>query len=238
MNFIAHYFLDRFHPESAFAVGAATPDLLSIYNPSLRIKAHHLGRIDPEDLKTSELALIDGIQRHFDADAVFHSSDFFKNETAHISQEIKTRLPHLTVPRKYFIAHILLELILDKVLIKDFPGLLDEYYQHYRNTAPFEDITRSTELVAQKRLPNYEQFLMKFQQNRYLFQYREWSHIAFVLKKILIRVGIRERDFLEEKAFFDLMADYQNHLHGQYPGLFKLLKKEIGIRKNGRKRGF
>lgn len=233
MNFVSHYFLDRFHPESSFAVGAATPDLLSIYNPSLRIKAHHISRLDPDELKGADIALIDGIQRHFDADAVFHSSDFFKAETAYISKALKERLSHTEVPRKYFIAHILLELILDKALIEDHPGLLEEYYNHYRNTVPFLEIRHTTELVAGKRLPNYEQFLQKFYQNRYLFQYREWDHIAFVLKKILIRVGIHERSFLEEKAFILLMEDYQDHLHEQYGGLFDLLEKDMKLRENG-----
>ena len=42
MNLVAHFYLDQHHPEPLFAVGAATPDLLSIYNNGIRLKQRNL----------------------------------------------------------------------------------------------------------------------------------------------------------------------------------------------------
>ena len=77
MNFAAHFFLDMDRPESLFHIGAATPDLLSIYNAELRIKESHLGQIDHEFLGDVEEIFIAGIKRHFMQIRSFTLLDFF-----------------------------------------------------------------------------------------------------------------------------------------------------------------
>lgn len=219
MNFIAHFFLDRENPESFFAIGAATPDLLSIYNPTLRIKKHHVKDLDLNVLTEPDLILLDGVNRHFHADAVFHTSNFFHRETKWLSKQLERRLPENAVPRKYFIAHILLELILDKALIQDHPGLLEDYYRHF-DDSPSEQVRLSTQKVSQHDLPNYERFLAKFRENRYLYHYQRWDHIVFVLKKIMEKVGIDEGNFTGHQEFGGLMEEFESRIRESYEQVF------------------
>lgn len=224
MNFAAHYFLDLDRPESLFHIGAATPDLLSIYNAKLRIKESHLGQIDHDSLGAVEETFIAGIQRHFHADKVFHSSDFFREECADITQRLKTRFKEGEVPRKFFISHILLELLLDKVLIDGHPDMLESYYNHFAKVSPIE-IRRVTEIAVSRELPNYESFIGKFIGNQYLYRYTDLEHIIFVLGRILRRVSIDEVAFLGNPVFTDLMGNYEGRLGTNYPGIFDQIRE-------------
>ncbi|MEM7040617.1 MAG: hypothetical protein AAF570_26880, partial [Bacteroidota bacterium] len=125
---------------------------------------------------------------------------------------------------KYFIAHILLELLLDKVLIAHNPDLLAEYYAHFEVAAPF-DVTRAgTETVVKHDLPNYESFLQKFLDNKYLYHYEELDHIAYILKRLLRRVGIQQSAFLDAEPFDRLMQDYEARLSTRYEIFFEEIR--------------
>jgi acyl carrier protein phosphodiesterase len=228
MNFLAHYYLDRDHPGSLFALGAATPDLLSIYNSGLRIKKGHANRMAGQPLNPEEAMLLQGIQRHFAADAAFHSSAFFQAETGHITDLLEERFPGNQATRKYFVAHVLLELLLDKVLIQEEPTLLDEYYAHYKGHSPFATVSSATERVAGKPLPNYADFLEKFLQNRYLGNYRQWEHIQYVLTRILRRVGVERYEYIDTPAFVELMRVYEERLKTLYKDMFAQMRKTLG----------
>lgn len=218
MNFIAHYFLDHSNPESFFAIGAATPDLLSIYNPGLRVKNHHL-KSQSLFFKPEHSIFHAGLKRHFQADAIFHSSEFFARETALISAAMHEKMEDANIPRKFFLAHILVELILDRVIMRDHPNIVMNYYHHF-DTTSMKSVKETTEFVVGHDLPNYEHFLNKFKENRYLLHYLEWDHIIFVVKLILRRVGIENHQFTENPAFFDLLSTYEAGLMSRYPALF------------------
>jgi hypothetical protein len=86
MNFLAHFFLDKDHPSAFFIVGAATPDLLSIYNSGLRIKAGQVDHLNADAQAHAEPHFLEGLARHFHADRVFHSSPLFSAETHEFSK--------------------------------------------------------------------------------------------------------------------------------------------------------
>ncbi len=220
MNFLAHFYLDRHHPSSFFVVGAATPDLLSIYNSGLRIKASHVDHLSDERRSHVDPMLIEGLERHFHADRVFHSSPLFASETKYFSSVLKAAFPEQDIARKYFVAHIILELLLDKVLIADNPTLLPAYYKHFEALKPFEVVTKGTEEVAKHPLPNYEAFLEKFVDNQYLYHYKEYDHLIYILRRLLRRVGVEKSDYLEDARFQKLMVDFEIRIKECYEQFF------------------
>ena len=209
MNFLAHFYLDRMHHSSSFVVGAATPDLLSIYNSGLRIKAGHVDHLDAAVRSSVDPQFLLGLERHFHADRVFHSSELFSQETHALSRILEQAFPEQDLPRKYFIAHILLELLLDKVLIHHDPQILPDYYLHFERLAPFDDLRRGTEAVSAHPMPNYEAFLQKFVENKYLYHYTENDHLIYILRRLLRRVGIEQSAFLDDPRFDQLMCDFE-----------------------------
>lgn len=220
MNFVAHFYLDRHYGNSSFAIGAATPDLLSIYNAELRIKNAQVQKVDTDSLSPVGQELLKGVERHFLADRIFHSSEFFTAETQFLSRSFADNFMDGDVPRKYFIAHVLLELMLDKVLIDNNPGLLEEYYHQFDEPDDFGEIHAATELISGRDLPNYDHFLQKFSENRYLYHYRRWDHIVYVLSRIMRRVNIEAREFLVDERFQHIMEQYEERLGSLYPAFF------------------
>ncbi len=220
MNFLAHFYLDRTHPSSSFIVGAATPDLLSIYNSGLRIKAGHVDHLADDVRAQVDPQFLLGLERHFHADRVFHSSALFSQETQALSRMLEQRFPEQELPRKYFIAHILLELLLDKVLIHHDPEILADYYNHFETQAPFHLLGKATETVAAHPLPNYDAFLTKFVENKYLYHYTENDHLIYILRRLLRRVGIEHSQFLDDPRFDQLMQDFELRIEGYFEEFF------------------
>lgn len=212
MNLVAHYHLDRDLVNSFFTVGAATPDLLSIYNSHLRIKERHLKKLSEDERGRITPPFLAGLQRHFFADGVFHTSPLFTRETKHISNMLEAYFPDLEIQRKFFIGHILLELMIDKVLINLHPGILESYYGHFESLLPFRDIKRSLEIAVGHELPNYEAYLKRFLRRKFLYHYADPQHIAWILRRILRRVRIRDTEYVQSPAFFQLMDDYEKRL--------------------------
>lgn len=224
MNFLSHYFVDRVNPDDMFTVGAATPDLLSIYDPKHRVKSGHLKRLPKETRALVDPGLIAGLEAHFFVDAVFHSSDYFLEETQFISAMLIEFFPERDIPRKYFLAHILLELMIDKVLIEDHPGILESYYAHFELLSPFHRVRTDTERIIGFQMDNYEGFLLKFVKNKYLYDYKNFSHLIYVIGRILRRVNISEDGFLSDDRFLKLMQRYEARLRDIYLLFFEEIK--------------
>ena len=209
MNLVAHFYLDRQRVNSYFTVGAATPDLLSIYNSRLRIKQRHLRKLTEEERGRVNPPFLDGLQRHFFADGVFHTSPLFHSETKRVSNMLVDYFPDLNIERKFFIGHILLELLLDKVLITRHPGILESYYGHFESLQPFRDVRQSLEIAVGHELPNYERYLSRFLRRKYLYHYADPEHLAWLLRHILRRVRISNTEYILSPTFFKLMEDYE-----------------------------
>ena len=139
-------------------------------------------------------------------------------------EELNNRFPPDAVPRKFFVAHVLLELILDKVLIRMNPGILEEYYDHFEQVPP-DDVHVATEKISGNDLPNYDSFIDKFRKNRYLESYVSWNHIIYVLKRILRRVNIQNDSFTEENEFHRLMCDFEDKLSDEYHDIFRQIEE-------------
>lgn len=221
MNFISHFYADREQTDSHFVIGSVSPDLLSIYNPELRIKHAHVAKFQKSGVNTVSKGFIEGLKAHFFVDRVFHSSPHFKSETQKISQLLIERFPDQEIPRKFFIAHILLELLLDKILIDLHPGILAAFYDHFASQGDFSEIQASTEQISGKPLNNYTGFLHKFLENKYLYHYQKYDHIIYVLGRIMRRVKIDDIAFLEAPTFLNLMKDYEAHLTGIHETFFE-----------------
>jgi acyl carrier protein phosphodiesterase len=227
MNFLAHFYLDRMHESSQFVVGAATPDLMSIYNSGFRIKASRVDHLPAETRAMVDPQFLLGLERHFHADRVFHSSPLFAQETHALSRMMEERFAEQELPRKYFIAHILLELLLDKVLIYHDADLLGDYYAHFARLAPYETLRQGTEIVSAHQMPNYEAFIGKFVDNKYLYHYTENDHLIYILRRLLRRVGIEQSHFLDDPRFDALMHDFEDRIEGYFEQFFSEIRGEV-----------
>lgn len=127
MNFFSHYFIDQHHAKQYFLFGGLLPEMLPHFNEKLR-KA--VFRNTQEFPKPEYEQIFNGIKRHYEIDGVFHNHAFFKRNTEIIKQRIlnDNALQPLHF-RTFYLAHIFLELLIDRVLIQHNKNEPEKFYQ-------------------------------------------------------------------------------------------------------------
>ncbi|MEM6801720.1 MAG: hypothetical protein AAF696_09990 [Bacteroidota bacterium] len=211
MNFLSHYYLDRDLDNSWFFLGVSTPDLVSIFNRNVRLKKNKMPLIRETENTEAEISFYNGCLRHIEVDGIFHSSEFFREETQRISKILTDAYLPEEISRAFFVAHVAFELILDKILIQETPGLVESFYGHMEKHSLDQQL-QMTEWVARTKLPGYKGFLHKFISRKYLSHYTDWDHVVYVLKKILMGVGVKPIEFLHDRKFIYLMEEYEEGL--------------------------
>ncbi|CAN5421135.1 hypothetical protein BH09BAC1_BH09BAC1_00720 [soil metagenome] len=123
MNFLSHYYLDRHHPSAYFKLGLVIPDLVRGYNKYMR-KA--VAAYQPQTAE--HRALQAGLGKHRETDRIFHTLPEFDYLQEEIKSQLKIHglLPKL--PRYWFLAHIAVEMLIDRNLMKQSPRLHVEFY--------------------------------------------------------------------------------------------------------------
>lgn len=217
MNFLSHYYLDHDVDDSLFVVGASTPDLLSIFDRKIKFKEGHISkRVQDSEVTAEQQSFYQGVIRHFQVDKLFHSSDFFHEETTQLSHKLREAFPDADIQRSFFLAHILLELTLDRLLIQKDESLLYQFYHHFDRCTPQRIKKLTGWLAGTDALTSYDAFLRKFTRDQHLYRYKDWSYIIFVLKRILRRVGIFEYAYLDSRAFMSFLFAYESDLASRY----------------------
>ncbi|MFN0202459.1 MAG: hypothetical protein ACKVTZ_13120 [Bacteroidia bacterium] len=219
---MSHYFLDQQIENHHFILGVCSPDLISIFNREVRFKAR---KIEAQHLSSTDYAFLQGVLRHFEVDAVFHSCQFFEEETQFISLQLKEIFGDVA-RRRFFVAHILLELLIDKILIAQNPNLVDDFYLRFEKIG-IPPLVQMSEALALMPLPSYDNFLEKFLSNQYLYHYSEAEYICFVLKRLLHRVHIEDNHYIDTPEFLQLLEDYEKRLEISLPQLFDFLSQNI-----------
>ena len=214
MNFISHYFLDKELDDSLFFVGMSTPDLLSVFDRSVRLRESRLPLLMENEVPPGHISFYNGVLRHFEVDALFHSSAFFEEETSRISRLMRDTFPGYGFHRLFFVSHVLFELLLDKILIDQHPDLLPDYFQHFEAQKP-EDVAQLTQWVTRAEIPGYENYYQKFVQRKHLYLYSDWKYVIYVLKRILQRVRIAKFSYLDEPRFLSVIRAYESDLSGR-----------------------
>lgn len=220
MNFLSHFYLDRQSTDSLFVSGTCTPDLMSIFNRTMRVKHH--SQVIPLGSET----FYQGVLRHYAADKAFHSCDFFLEESHNIALFLRKSFPSEQVHRTFFVGHVLVELLIDKILIGQDERLVGDFYAHLEVVSP-QTLSQTTQHFVTQPLLGYEAFLQRFIQNRYLFHYSKYEYIIFVLKQIVSRVGISQTTFMDSPTFLDYLMEYEKELIPKVENLFVFLHQEL-----------
>ena len=161
MNFVAHYYIDQHLDNQLFVIGVCTPDLLPVFDRKKRVRARKVLKVIEASQNDQLIQFGKGNLRHFEADDYFHSATFFQNETKLITEMIRERYPNGEIKRDFFVAHILFELVLDRILVLANPQVLDDFYQHWDNQ-DLSIIKNLTQQLCGENLTGYQLFLQRF----------------------------------------------------------------------------
>lgn len=191
MNYISHYFLDAEPANPYFNFGLILPDMMGAAHRGWKPAAAHT---DPAITGNADLAR--GVSAHLAADKIFHNTDFFKNgclELRGIFEENGLAAPGI---RMFFLVHIFLEMMLDRIIIRNRPDVANGFYDDIEQTdeGAILDFIRSDGVSAAEKFPL---FYNRFREHRYLLGYTQNESLFFAVNRILNRTG--QPAFPEEK---------------------------------------
>lgn len=124
MHFLSHYYVDRHTADPYRIVGALLPDI----SPGFTRTYNAVIRKNDWTLDHEPALIHAGVLRHYDVDRQFHGSPVFSDAVTYaLSALIDSGLDRDRY-RLSFIAHIAIELLLDRLLIGHNGSLVTEYY--------------------------------------------------------------------------------------------------------------
>ena len=186
MNYFAHAIrhLDKPH----FLAGLALPDLISVVDRKVRLRAR---RIEPMrgELQTREREIADGVLQHLEDDRWFHGTPAFFRVTGKLAQEFRELLGPDENWQCGFLGHVVCELLLDAELANRAPGRLEEYYRLMELWSPTQ-IEALVNQLAEKSTTRLAEFIPLFIRERFLFDYVEDEPLLRRLNQVMKRVQL------------------------------------------------
>ena len=123
MNYLSHYYFDSSEDNKYYNLGLILPDLARSHISKLRINPYK-----NIEFTTHEISSINkGCNKHFASDRKFHNWMTFVELTGRATDMIRES-GDKDINRDYFITHILVEVLLDKILLDQNPNLAEDFY--------------------------------------------------------------------------------------------------------------
>lgn len=186
MNYLSHAY--RFLNDPYFLAGAAVPDWLGVMDRSVRASSKRAAMFVECD-RSEWRSLARGIvQHHFD-DRWFHNTLAFAETCSRFTRWLGEALPADRSFRTSFVAHILVEILLDSTLTNAEPHLLDEYYRLLHQVDP-HIVQGGVNAMANKPTDRIAELLPRFLSERFLYDYSDDAKLLTRLNQVMRRVGL------------------------------------------------
>jgi hypothetical protein len=183
LNYLSHYYVHQNENSPLYSLGLVFPDLSRGF-------VTHPGKL-PIDNYGSLSMLALGCQQHFQADKIFHGSEFFKWGTEICIEILKKAKFQDQVERRWFIGHVLFEMLLDRILIRHKSQVGKDFY-HDLNSVDVQNILAFIQLHSNKEPERFIRFFEHFRKAAYIRNYPDNNLFAFSLSRIMMKAGLPE----------------------------------------------
>lgn len=223
MNFLSHYYFNRYEHNPSLTFGQLFPDLLK--------NADKQAQVFPEkhELALSLYPELDFIRAgwamHIKIDKIFHNLPFFHHHTHALRLKLAPVVENTPI-RAFFLAHIGLELLLDHLILVDEKVNEKQLYAELA-AVPQSHMILFLEECQYAEIQKFLNFFEQFQQHRYLGMYRNLSQVTQGLLNICRRIWkITITDELREQLTEQLAA-YLKILRPVYKSVFEEIEAQL-----------
>ncbi len=181
MNYLSHFYIDQKPGNHYYNVGLLLPDFARNHVTSFSKSA----LFDKEE----HTQIHTGCIAHYVADKKFHSSDFFEHYTEAFRNHLKAAPFSDSFQRRWFLAHILFEMMIDRLMVKHLNGLCQTYYRGLDEVEPIV----LGEFLQLNQAKNPDELLRNFNHFRnakYIFQYIDNNTFVYSLSRVLQYAGV------------------------------------------------
>jgi acyl carrier protein phosphodiesterase len=223
MNFLSHFYFERKNQDQNMVIGTVLPDLVKNAHKDWNLYPQKCEEffIDDEHLNS----LLKGWKRHLEVDLLFHSSNFFIEETAKLKQLLLPILNDSPV-RPSFLAHIGVELVLDHLLVIN--GKID-IVSFYDQLSKVNDKILSDFLIkaGSGDTDKFITFLNNFKSSRYLLSYQKIENISYALQRICMRLWAHPFDEHTRNLLTEQLEIYKISLEKNYFKIFNEIERKL-----------
>jgi len=188
MNYFAHglRFVDRPH----FLAGTAVPDWLSAADGRVRMRQRNvLPTLEHADPIHQQIA--QGVLQHLNDDQWFHATRGFVEITGEVTRRLRNTLSGRDGYRPSFVGHIATELLLDGVLIEQYPGRIDAYYQALGSVDPLA-VQQAVNTMSPRTTDQLALFIGLFLQSEFLRDYVDPKRLLSRLNQVMQRIRLNQ----------------------------------------------
>ncbi len=208
MNYFshAHRWIDRDDCDPYWLAGLAVPDWLGVAARRTKCRTRHVEpALDSADTRLAALAR--GVAQHHDDDRWFHETRTFVELNVAFSRAIIEHCGEQSDLRASFLAHVLVELLLDDALVRLDTERLGAYYHRLSQVDP-SWVHEQIESLAGKPAGRLAEFIAKFIEIRFLADYAEDRLLVFRLNQVMSRVGLA----LLPESFPELLPSFRERV--------------------------
>jgi len=182
LNFLSHFKFDRIEEgNSLYHLGLIFPDFLKMFT---------LQRFKEQPINDAKHPLYLGALKHVERDGHFHSHAFF-DDMCHKIAQIIDQTPAKEIPKTWFLAHILLEMAIDRLIMEEDITKLDQFYAELKAVNP-DEIKKYFEDNKLAKADVFIEKLNKFTEQKWLYKYLEDDMLPKSLNRVYFRIGFTE----------------------------------------------
>ena len=186
MNFLCHAlpYLDR--PLLAAATGV--PDWLSVVDRKIRAR----GKVARSFLTSDDPAMREvaaGIVQHVEDDRWFHGTRAFAEISLQLAVELRELLPGDAGFRPSFVGHILVEMLLDALWIRDDRAHAVGYFDAVASV-PARQIQDCVNIITGRPTDRLQPVIDRFVEVQFLYDYLDNATLLARLNQVMNRVGL------------------------------------------------
>ncbi|MCG9881012.1 MAG: hypothetical protein MH472_10485 [Bacteroidia bacterium] len=183
MNYLSHYYVHQKNTSPLYSLGLIFPDISRgfVKNPG-KLNTVHYQELAP---------LAEGCLQHYEADKQFHSSEFFDWGTKTCIELLKNTPFEGSVDRRWFMGHVLFEMLVDRILIRHKPKVGADFYSELRGIE-HQMVKSFLELHEAREIEKFLKYFEHFRSAAYIQNYPDNNLFAFSFSKIMRKVGLDE----------------------------------------------
>lgn len=223
MNFLSHYYFERYSPQPERVLGSLLPDLLKNVDKGYNFHPQRFEETLFAHPKTMWIS--EGWYRHVEIDKLFHSADFFLDHAHALRRRLDPVVAHLPI-RASFLAHIALELLLDHLLIEHTLVNANRLYEHLEQVQK-STIERYLQTIGEIDIERFLAFYERFVAARYILDYADIRNLSHALFSICRRVWAFENNDEDYARLTVCLQHYKEHELTNYLEIFHEIQDKI-----------
>jgi hypothetical protein len=217
MNYFSHFVVDHQPGNHEYNTGLLLPDITRRWIKKFQAPA------PGEQISPIHYAFLQGCLQHYQSDKQFHSSSFFDRYFRELSNRIGQADMAGSLERKWFISHVMLELLIDRVIVGYDKQLLDSFYESL-DKADDAGLRSFLKANGMKNDDAFFTFFDHFRSVQYIYQYTDNNAFAYSLNRIMMRAGVKQFSETDSAALIGVMLGFEKEYFGNAAKMIAELK--------------